>query len=229
MKRKIAGFLFAPFFVGPPVKRAVAASVGLLLAGVSPEGWGIWLLLVLAWLLGLNLLALAVGFGTWMLLPFVEWVSLKAGFDGFVPDDPLGKGIAGVLMAALFFPVFLLLFKDRQQRKEPESRRFVFQDDGRRWRFLTRCAIILLTISLMSLTVFVDGLRLDAVVPDVSVDHDVRIVPVTEKLTRSEREPAGLRRLFSKEAGFSDAEKPEAYGFYAPWDPRGFVELKEGE
>jgi cellulose synthase/poly-beta-1,6-N-acetylglucosamine synthase-like glycosyltransferase/peptidoglycan/xylan/chitin deacetylase (PgdA/CDA1 family) len=232
LRRKIANFLFSPFFVGSPERRAFAASLGLLLSALPLAGFNGWALLLVAWLGRLNLLALAVGFCTYLLVPLVEWGILLLKPDAAIPDGLVWSAVAGIVLSALFYPLFLWMFKGGKRMRGLEKRMFVFQDDGRRWSFLKRSFVYTLVLCLASLAVFADGLRTDAVVPQVvadSGDHGT-IIPVTiewNRLKPNKTTDSKQGGMLQKKADFPPGYRPVTYGFYVPWDPRGFVELKE--
>jgi cellulose synthase/poly-beta-1,6-N-acetylglucosamine synthase-like glycosyltransferase/spore germination protein YaaH/peptidoglycan/xylan/chitin deacetylase (PgdA/CDA1 family) len=235
MKRKLATYLFSLFFVGSPKRRAVASTIGFLLAFVPLGGYNGLVAFFIALFFRLNLLALSVGFSTYLFIPFIEFLILKIFPDYNSPLDsaPWLIGI-GVVLSALFYLLFLWFHEERRRdRQVKQEKWFVFQDHGRRWRFLKRSIVLIVVVSLLSLSIFADSLFTKAIIPQLVTDQAEAISApalVDNKWKNQNHFPyqkydPTLRGRTQMTAG--NDSSLTTYGFYVPWDPRGWLELKE--
>lgn len=195
MRRKLALFLFSPFFMGSPKRRAVAGSLGFLLACLPLNGWNGWILLATAFLFRLNLVAMFAGMSVYLLVPFVEWVVLKLNPNAVSVFNHESWLLAGeVLFSVLLFPFFLLLYRGREAEDDRKKEKaFVFQDHGQRWRFIKRVLAVTVICSLLGLIVFADSLVTVAAVPPVAAPTEAGppITPVLQPLPQLESAPSG--------------------------------------
>lgn len=239
MKRKIANVLFSIFFLGSPRRRAIASSIGLFLGFLPLHGYQ-WIIgICLALIFRLNLIALFLGLSMYLLIPFTSLVMQKLDLpDPFsiMPDQSLFSLISGILIASLFFPVFSRIYRERKRRKYLErEKHFVFQDYGRRWAFLKRSVILLFVLAIVTGLVFAESIRVNPVVPEFAHGDHEAITPISEGLSNRELS-AGLKyqkfdpslKRNIEQSGEHTENKPiKSYGFYVPWDPRSWIELKE--
>jgi cellulose synthase/poly-beta-1,6-N-acetylglucosamine synthase-like glycosyltransferase/peptidoglycan/xylan/chitin deacetylase (PgdA/CDA1 family) len=195
MRRKLALFFFAPFNLGSPKRRAVAGSLGFLLACLPLKVWIGWVLLAAAFILRLNLAALIAGMCVYLLVPFTEWVVLKLNPDAVSVFNNKGWMLAGeALFAALLFPLFLWLYRDRGAEEDrQEGKAFVFQDNGRRWRFIKRVLAVTVICCLLGMIVFADSLVTVAAVPPVAAATEAGppITPVLQPLPSTDSAHSG--------------------------------------
>lgn len=229
IKRKLAKMLFSVFFIGSVKKRAIATSFGLLLVFLPLQGYG-WIVgFVLAFLFGLNLWAILIGVGSNLLIQLLWFLASKV-IDSLVPLNQLSvivQIIIGCLFAVLLYFLCLWFYEESGRRRKKSIPQFVFEDDGRRVRFAKQLLILAVIIVLFSSTIVVQSLL------------EAPSLPTMQNKQSTSYQSWNPTSIVKADQEFASADptndrsttkmttKLKRYGFYVPWDIRGWVELKD--
>lgn len=227
-KRKLATFLFAPFFLGTANRRAIGSSVGFLI-GLLPLGYGIWVMAVLmSFVFQLNIVAVLVGMALSLIVPMLEFVLYQVDpkWGAFLHENIPLQMTAGVLGACLLYVLLRKFFDDKSKINDYE-RKFVFDDNGIRWHFFKRAILLLTIMAIGTLSIF--GVSLwtkPDMVPYISLPKLVSRAPVAFNQVASHinKITPSIKKVPSKN------ESPKhlsIYNTYTPWDGNAWIQLND--
>ncbi|MGD8190080.1 DUF2062 domain-containing protein [Brevibacillus ginsengisoli] len=244
-----------------PARLSAANSIGLFLGMLPLIGVRLPFLLVVSLLFRLNFFALLIGMFITIIFPFLHlttfWVGEKlAGYD--IPFFTLrylsfshleewtesgqyhlaGSIIVGLILAGLFYPLFLFLNKRFITRigHKGKTKGFVFMDDsGNRWSLFKKSAVLFLVTAIFVVSLFGISISINPFLPSLGLPtiHRLSVMsPIADKM--SQKTESALLKLsekkhptvqvgywkhhFTKHQVSGAANQHEVYAFYVNWD-----------
>ncbi len=228
MRRKIATMFFSIFFLGTVKKRAIATGLGASLSFLPFQGYG-WLLgFLLAFLFGLNVWAMLLGFGIYLFVMFIWFLAVK-GLQIPIAFSDLSLILQvsiGCLVGMVVFFLCLWIYQESNKNGENDVY-FVFRDRGRRAHFTKQIIIFSVIVILLSSSIFVQSLFEYPTLSPHLADTKSPIYKEwkPDAILKAEKEFVSSDPSLHATNTSKQNNKLTRYGFYVPWDVRSWVDL----